>query len=219
MLAACAGSSSSPASQQGDASGAVPDGAALQDAAPVENDACTVPGFDASAYTLADGAAPVIGSPCLPSSEMLAGFHGFDSHEIIGIVTSTVSGAPVCVAYYFEGLVTCPYGQSADAQAPSCPGPCTTTEGQPIAGDVPPQCEERPASEYVFWTCRCANLQGATSDGYAYCTCPAATTCTQTISSLGAAEDDYSGAYCIPVGLMHAGACASVCNPATTPCN
>jgi hypothetical protein len=90
-----------------------------------------------------------------------------------------------------------------------------------VAGAVAAQCADRPASKVVLWSCRCANAQGATNDGDTYCTCPPGLTCTQAIASLGASEDDFSGAYCLPPAAVFdaSASCAASCDPTTAPCH
>jgi hypothetical protein len=161
----------------------------------------------------------VIGTPCIPSAESLATFDGFDNEEV-SLSATTTSGAPTCVVDHFRGLVTCPYGQTATGQPPAGASACTTTDGQPVVGAVEPQCVDRPAAKVVIWSCRCANAQGQTDDGRAYCACPPSTACTPLVSSVGGEEDDLSGAYCVPpAALLDGGAvCAVSCSPTAAPC-
>ena len=180
-------------------------------------DGCTGPGFDASAFAT-DAAAATIGTPCLPSLEAQATFLGFSDSEIdLQRSQNAPSGAPVCLIDHFRGLVTCPYGQSADA---GCAAPCTTSSGETVVGAVEPQCADRRASDVVLWSCRCANTLGNTDDGDSYCTCPSGMACTQTITSIGAAEDEVSGAYCTTPAMVFnsATACAHSCDPTSAPC-
>lgn len=232
LLVACNGSTTSASSgnDSGSQDGGVDTGAqdgSIQDTGAMGTgeaagpDGCTAFGFDASVYALDGGdaaAAAVIGTPCLPSQETHSIFDGFDPSDLS--LDQVPSGAPTCLVYHFRGLVTCPYGQNAAGQPPACASPCTTITGQPVVGQVTPQCTDRPASKVVLWSCRCANAQGATNDGDAYCTCPSSTTCTQVVSSLGASEDDFSGAYCLPPGIIADGGaiCSVSCDPTTMPC-
>lgn len=167
----------------------------------------------------AGDAARPIGTPCVPLIESHSTFDGYSSAEI-SLTSPGAPGAPTCLVYHFRGLVTCPYGQNASGQAPAGASPCTTTGGQPVVGAVAPQCTDRPASKVVLWSCRCANLEGQTNDGDTYCTCPSSMTCAQAYSSIGASEDDVSGAYCLPPAEVRDGAaiCAVSCDPKTAPC-
>jgi hypothetical protein len=79
---------------------------------------------------------------------------------------------------------------------------------------------DRPASETVYCSCRCENVQGNTNDGASYCTCPTGFTCTQVYSSVGTAGDAISGGYCIKTGTAYdaSAGCFPVCSPSTNPC-
>jgi hypothetical protein len=178
-------------------------------------DGCVIIPFDSSDYVDGGGGKAVIGKPCLPSAETMATFDGFERSEVD--LRFGKSGAATCLVDHFQGLVTCPYGQSAAGLAPTCAAPCTTLGGDPVVGAVAPQCVDRPASMVVFWSCRCANAEGKTDDGDDYCMCPATMTCLQTIASLGDAEDDYSGAYCV-YGPYSGAACSVTCDPTAHPC-
>ncbi|HTB74012.1 MAG TPA: hypothetical protein VK762_12245 [Polyangiaceae bacterium] len=218
LAGAAIGCGNSSASTQPDGGGgAAIDGNVESDAA--VPDGCAVESFDAGAYAKNSDEAS-IGAPCLPLRESNPSFDGFLSAET-GLDPAP-SGTATCLIYHFEGLVTCPYGQNAAGQAPACAAPCTTSTGQPVSGKVTPQCSARPASQTVVWSCRCANAQGMTNDGDDYCTCPSDTTCTQVIPSIGAAEDDVSGAYCLaPAVVVAPGTnvtCGAACDPVTQSC-
>ncbi|MGA3122253.1 MAG: hypothetical protein ABSF69_15940 [Polyangiaceae bacterium] len=87
---------------------------------------------------------------------------------------------------------------------------------------VPPQCSSRLAADAVYCSCRCANVNGLTNDGYNYCTCPTGFECTQLVSSIGGnANQGLTGAYCIKSGSAYNPAVpCSACDPssATTYC-
>jgi hypothetical protein len=171
-------------------------------------------GFDAGTPEAA-----VIGTPCIPSQETSATFDGFASSEISLESIPTKSGTPTCLVDHFQGLVTCPYGQSASGEAPACAAPCTTSGGEPVVGAVEPQCVDRVASKVVLWTCRCANTEGRSDDGDTYCTCPTGLSCTQLISSIGDSGSGFAGGYCATSAeAAGAGSCGATCNPATHPC-
>jgi hypothetical protein len=170
-----------------------------------------------------DGAieAGPIGSPCVPSVEGVTTFDGFGLREVtlIGENSASPSGASLCVADHFQGRVTCPYGQDAQGRAPAGATPCKTPDGQAVLGAVNPWCADRPASKTVTWSCRCANAQGDTNDGRPYCVCPASTTCTQLIPQVGAAENDLTGAFCVPNATpFDPSAVCLACDPPTHPC-
>jgi hypothetical protein len=167
------------------------------------------------------GGAHSIGMPCTPEAESNPMFNGYDLHQIsLETSPTTTSGQPVCIAYHFQGRVTCPYGQDATGKAPAGAAPCTTPRG-PVTVPVSPQCVDRPASVTVFWSCRCANTQGRTDDGATYCACPSSMSCVQAFTPIGAREEDISGAYCLALGAaFDAGAsCSATCDPTAHPCS
>jgi hypothetical protein len=202
-----------------DASAATPDAAGRDARVP---DACTPVGFDASGYALTDGGpAPTIGSPCLPAAENVVDFPGFELGEVSveQLSANEPSGGPVCLIDHFQGRVSCPYGENAAGEPPSCALPCRTPSGQAVAAPVVAQCVNVPSAASVYWSCRCADSSGNTNDG-TYCTCPSSMTCKPLIATLGDAEDDdISGSYCVLAGAPAPGtSCAGSCDPTTAPC-
>jgi hypothetical protein len=174
---------------------------------------------DASTLDGGADAGPTIGTPCAPAQELATTFTGFLFQEQSEL--QVPSGDPTCFVFHFQGLVTCPYGQNAAGQAPDGGSPCTTTDGKPVAGAVEPQCTNRRASQVVLWSCRCANVEGATNDGDVYCACPSGTTCAQEVTNGGSLQH-FSGGYCLPPSIVpDAGAsvsCDGTCDPTTAPC-
>jgi hypothetical protein len=154
-----------------------------------------------------------IGAPCLPTPEDDPMFDGFTLGSI-GIEGTSDSG--VCLVNHFQGLVTCPYGQSATGKAPAGASPCTTLDGEPVVGAVSPQCANRPASTAVFWSCECANADAQTNDGNTYCTCPSGTTCVPLTTSNG--NNGLEGEYCMAPASLYTGTPCVECNPKTMPC-
>jgi len=213
-LHGCGGSSSALSSMDGGTREAT---VAADSGADVGADAQRI--IDAQTDDEGDGAV-VIGSPCAPTAEVQPSFDGFQKEDVE--LMPVPSGSPTCLIDHFQGLVTCPYGQSASGQPPADASACTTTDGQPVTGMVLPQCMDRTASHVVVWSCRCANFEGQTDDGAQYCTCPSTTTCAQLVSSLGG-EDEISGGYCIPPAALFPDGginaiCSAVCDPTTHPC-
>jgi hypothetical protein len=179
----------------------------------------TVDGVLSSSLAGADGGTVVVGTPCVPLVENDPTFDGYLQQEVsIETVPAQTSGAAVCLTYHFAGLTSCPYGQS-DAGAGPGGTACETTDGMPVNGAVSPQCADRPAASTVVWSCRCANADGRTDDGDAYCNCPPSTTCTQTISTLGDMPNALSGGYCVPTSAAASPtACSAQCDPTSHPC-
>jgi hypothetical protein len=160
-----------------------------------------------------------IGTPCTMDIEKDPAFGGFGvSEESLESCSASPSGAPVCLAYHFQGRATCPYGQSAQGLAPAGAHPCETPTGEPVDRAVQAQCVDRPSTSTVFWSCRCANPAGGTDDGNSYCTCPSETRCTQVVPALG--SDPTAGAYCIPPAADYdpSQSCTSLCDPTSRPC-
>jgi hypothetical protein len=165
-----------------------------------------------------------IGSGCTNVQERDPAFSGFDLREVsVESLAGHPSGAPVCLAYHFQGRVSCPYGQAGSGPAQGA-APCTTPDGQPVTVRVAPQCLDRRAANVVVWSCRCANAMGGTEDGANYCSCPSGTTCAQAgVASIGTSQgsDDLSGAYCLPLGAESnpSATCAAQCDPALHSCD
>jgi hypothetical protein len=179
-------------------------------------------GADAASATLTG--VPV-GSACTPSVEGLPTFPGFTPGEVVVEDHNPACGAGVCLANHFQGLTTCPYGQDAQGNAPAGQTPCAVPgTGQRVApvppAQVPPWCVDRPPSAAVYCSCRCANADGATDDGAAYCACGSGFTCTQLIAPIGAGDPLLTGAYCVANGTAFdpAASCASMCDPTTHAC-
>lgn len=157
-----------------------------------------------------------IGAPCVPAAETRPAFGGASAKELDFTVSSADAGLeqPLCLAYHFQGRVTCPYGQDAAGSAPTGASPCTTPSGQPVTVAVRPQCVDRRAADTVFTSCRCASVDGGADPGVAYCTCPASMTCTPLVTF-----GDNAGSYCVgPRAAYDAStACTASCTPATCP--
>jgi hypothetical protein len=151
-----------------------------------------------------------VGASCTPSSESSASFDGFNAAEI-SADTSNAACAGACLVNHFQGLTTCPYGQSAQAVAPSgamaCTVPGTST---PVAGAVLPQCTDRAAADTVYCSCQCADSSG--NAGSSDCTCPSDYDCTSLGGTLGS--------YCLKDGTTYDpnNSCGATCDPQASPC-
>jgi len=152
--------------------------------------------------TSADAGAP-LGAPCVPLLEESTGFAGFATGEISVETGTPACAGGTCLVNHFQGRVTCPSGQSGPGQgldaAPACraPGTCGAVTAQ-----VQPQCASRPASQSVYCSCRCANIDGRRDDGSTYCTCPSTMACVQLVLGFGN-DDPIAGAYCITSGTEY----------------
>jgi hypothetical protein len=79
-----------------------------------------------------------------------------------------------------------------------------TGSGDPTVGaTVDPQCADRQAAQAVYCSCRCANVNGQTNDGAAYCTCPSGFVCQQLVTPIGPTDTGLTGAYCIRQGTQY----------------
>jgi hypothetical protein len=172
----------------------------------------------------ADGGA--LGAPCRPAEEYTPTFLGFDFHEVTIEATAQCQSG-ICLVNHFQGRVTCPYGQTSDGTArmgaTACAavnpvsmqaaGCCTPGMPEAVTGPlsvntaplnaqtgqtVPGQCVRRPADRAVTCSCRCANINGATNDGNAYCACAGGFSCSL-VSSTGSASD---GTYCVETSAV-----------------
>lgn len=153
---------------------------------------CDVLGDDRSAPT-------GIGDPCTPEAEYAPGGGGAVVTDRSVDLSSTSCDSRVCLSLYFQGRVTCPYGNGGHAgQAGPClavaahPGLYTldgTREGEPccpVAGDpqqttvqlpVRAQCSGRAASDAVFCSCRCDVPAGVDRSTVRLCACPDGFSC------------------------------------------
>lgn len=127
-----------------------------------------------------------VGEPCiLREEEDDPTFPGLSSDEVslASDVESCDYGA--CVAYHFQGRVSCPDGQESE-------GDCLTPSGEPVTVPVEAQLSNRPADTHVFCSCRCDGL----GDG-PFCECPSDHECRELIAPLFG-ETEVSGSYCVP---------------------
>jgi hypothetical protein len=157
-----------------------------------------------------DGGYVSLGSPCTPSLENDPSFGGYDLHEVwTEYGPGQPKSAPVCLVNQFQGRVSCPYGQPADAGGGAA---CITPQGKPVTAKVSPQCTNRRSSGLVVWSCQCAASEWSNDDdgGGEYCTCPSGTSCTSLARSW----------YCLPAGASDGlFACTSECQPGVHPCD
>jgi hypothetical protein len=143
-----------------------------------------------------------VGASCVPSPELSTSFGGFDLDGVTLDENNAACTGSVCLVNHFQGLTGCPYGQQADGEPiAGSPGTTCTAAGTstPVQVAVQPQCVDRRASQTVYCSCRCANVEGATDDGAAYCACPSGYSCTQVVPAIESG-DPRAGAYCIQSG-------------------
>jgi hypothetical protein len=153
-----------------------------------------------------------VGDPCTPEQEYDPSFLGFDIKEVSVESKSYQCMTRLCLVDHFQGRVSCPYGQQASGMPNAPATACMTPIGTAVTGKdstgafvdpikmalVQPQCANRTAAAAVYCSCRCANVNGATNDGYNYCTCPDGFSCTQLVGSVGTGTNEgLTGAYCV----------------------
>jgi hypothetical protein len=161
-----------------------------------------------------------VGAACVPSQELSPTFDGFSEMELGVDPGNPACGGGVCLVNHFRGRVTCPYGEQPDGGVPPGAAPCTvpgtTTPLTPGRSGVPAQCTDRSAASTVYCSCRCANANGKTDDGAAYCACGQGYACTQLVVS----SDAIGGAYCMKANTAYdrASACQVECDPTVTKC-
>jgi hypothetical protein len=185
--------------------------------------------LDGGAEAAAGPSQPVaVGTPCTPQEESDPSFGGFNYLDVALESNSPSCGGQPCLVNHFQGLTTCPYGQSADGGPPSgadagCLLPGTTTPVRPdppLSSDaVKPWCANRAPRAAVTCSCRCANVNGTTDDDAGpYCTCPSGFACTPLISAIGPVSPT-AGSYCIETGIkFDPDAGCAACDPTSNPC-
>lgn len=141
-----------------------------------------------------------IGAPCIPEPESNPDFSAFSGTDVN--IDSKFSGCTtaLCLAYYFRGRVTCPYGQPADPTDPSLADTshqiCFTPDGLPVTVPVEPQLSHRRPSDAVYCSCHCDGPAGTGP----FCACPEGFECTKVIPDLGFPGSELAGSYCVKAG-------------------
>lgn len=126
--------------------------------------------------------AMVIGNACVSSDEYVSGYSGYELDQINLETESAACSSGICLAYHFQGRVSCPYGQTeADlslptddphrCRVPRAPG---STEIRAVEVPVPPSFADRSAHDAAYCTCACDGPNPA-------CTCPNGYSCRQVI--------------------------------------
>lgn len=140
-----------------------------------------------------------VGDPCIPEDEYNLDFGGAEVSEVNVESKSFQCETRVCLSAYFNGRVSCPYGQQAPASGPNA---CYTPGYTPGSGndsthlirvDVPAQYTERRPDKAVYCSCRC----NGPDKGARYCECPDGYTCQQLIPDLGISSGQLAGSYCV----------------------
>jgi hypothetical protein len=140
-----------------------------------------------------------VGALCTPSAESESGFSGFNVADVSVETGSNECHGGTCLVNHFQGRRSCPYGQTR-AELDSEPMCFLPGTNEPVIVPVEPQLTGRRGVDAVYCSCRCANAEGATDDGGAYCRCPSAFDCEFLVPDLGLGRPETTGAYCIKQG-------------------
>jgi hypothetical protein len=139
-----------------------------------------------------------VGDPCVPRDESMPAFAGFGEGETNVDApdsnSDTCGGTGYCMAYHFQGRVTCPNGSDPTSSSGST---CNTPDGTPVTVAVKPQLAERPAEDAVICTCRCDGPSG----GGPYCACPDGFTC-QAFDDIPLEASNLAGSYCLKNDML-----------------
>jgi len=123
-----------------------------------------------------------LGSPCVPFVEESHNFPGYAVEEVSQDTGTPACGGNICLAYHFQGRVTCPYGQTDSeiatlrpAAAERCRLPDSTGKMTQLPVDVfvKAQRVDRRADRSVYCSCECSG----TDKSKTYCTCPTGMQC------------------------------------------
>jgi hypothetical protein len=167
-----------------------------------------------------------VGDPCTPESEYSATGGGAVLTDLAVDLNSTQCDTRVCLQHFFQGRVTCPYGNN-NAAGTTADSICKAVDGFaglytkdgtggaagskegdlccPIVGDetqhaitkpVKGQCASRPVTDAVYCTCRCAVPDGVDAKT---CACPDGYSC-EPLFNNKALPLGKQGSYCVKKG-------------------
>ncbi len=161
-----------------------------------------------------------VGDPCTPESEFDVNGGGAVKEDLAIDLNSTQCDTRVCLQHYFQGRITCPYGnkgggqQVAGAQCLPVPGMrglftltgaadgdlCCPVVGdaaeKPINKPVEAQCADRAATDAVYCTCRCDVPAGVDKSQVKLCTCDKGFQCVPLFTNPALAVGK-QGSYCV----------------------
>jgi hypothetical protein len=211
MIVACGGATTS--------SGGAGADAAKEAASEAGSESGVDAGRDSGSDVAAESGAATLGKPCVPDQEAEPTFTGFVAPDVNVESKNPSCGDGACLVNHFQGLTSCPYGQSSAGVAPEGATPCAVPgTSEAVSGNVAPQCSNRTATDAVYCSCRCANAEGKMDDGATYCGCPSGFTCAQLVTAIGPGCS-IAGGYCIKTGTAYdmAESCRA-CDPTKNPC-
>lgn len=146
-----------------------------------------------------------VGDPCTPEAELVPTFGQSTSADLVIDVNAMQCETRVCLSHYFQGRVSCPFGNGRKGGQATPGAKCLAVPGKrglftldgaltgglccPQLGDleqrpldraVGAQCAERPAADAVYCTCRCDVPDDPAIDRKSInlCACPSGFTCT-----------------------------------------
>lgn len=141
-----------------------------------------------------------VGDPCIPEDEYSQDFPGYSVTEVNVESSSFQCETRVCLAAYFNGRVSCPYGQSGGVTPGSDTGCKVPGTSDPVIPDVQAQLKERQRDDAVYCSCRC----DGPDKGARYCECPSGFACRPLVpeSFVEGASAQLSGSYCVKDGTF-----------------
>lgn len=188
-----------------------------------------------------------LGDPCTPEPEYDHDGGGAVLTDLGIDLNSTSCVSRVCLSYYFQGRVTCPYGNAKGGQTGTCRavpellGLYTldaTPSGElccPQVGDVEQrsltkpveaQCSGKNALDSVYCSCRCDVPAGVDRNLVRLCDCPSGFACLPILEN-PALPIGKRGSYCVKQGefganlgrdgLADQSALEATCGPDRTP--
>jgi len=142
-----------------------------------------------------------VGDPCIPEDEYNQNFPGYSVTEVNVESSSFQCETRVCLAAYFNGRVSCPYGQTAGVTSGNPAGGCKVPgTSDPVTVDVEPQIKARQRDKAVYCSCRC----DGPDPGARYCECPSGFACKKLVpeSFVEGSSAQLSGSYCVKDGTF-----------------
>ncbi len=143
-----------------------------------------------------------VGDPCTPEDEYVPSFSGYAPTETNVESRSFQCETRVCLVNHFRGRVSCPYGQTLDANGNNianggdCHIPGSTDR---VTVDVLPQATQRQAADAVYCSCRC---DGPDKEAR-YCECPGGFKCMDLVNTMGQGRAGLNGSYCVKDGTVY----------------
>jgi hypothetical protein len=166
---------------------------------------------------------PAVGDPCTPEREFASDLGGANASDLSIDVNSVQCETRVCLQHYFQGRVSCPYGNDnatgqtgqcrqvgdrrglyrigGTADGALCCPILGDKEEKPIKAPVSAQCTKRDAHEAVYCSCRCDVPDDPEIDKslVQLCECPSGFTCKPLCGkeNCGLVPKGKWGSYCV----------------------